>query len=343
MKIEVGIVGVTGYSGAELLKLLIAHPQAEVCYLAARQLERPKPVEKRLPAFRGAVLPPLRPFDPEAARKHCELIFLALPNGLAMRIAPRLLRKPGLRVIDLSGDFRFPSAARYRSAYGTAHANPAWAKKAAYGLPELYRDQIPPARLVANPGCYPTAILLALWPLAEARLIADPGPVADAKSGVTGAGRALKPEMLFAEVNEDLRAYRVGRHQHTPEMEQHLKAAAGRAVPLTFIPHLVPMNRGLYASLYVPLKKRLTEAELRALYAKRYSKEPFVRLLPKGIWPQTQAVRGTNRCDLALHLESSGRRAVVLAAIDNLGKGAAGQAVQNMNLLSDFPETEGLR
>jgi len=332
MQIPVGIVGVTGYAGQELLRILLRHPHASVQYLGSRRLKKPSALGNSLKVV---------PFDPKEAASRCEILFLALPHGEAMKIAPGLL-KSDLKIIDFSGDFRLKSVNTFRQAYGMAHTAAASLRKAVYGLPELHRSEIPGSRLVANPGCYPTATLLALAPLAEEGLIAAEGAIVDAKSGVTGAGRSAKEELLFCEVNEDLRAYKVDGHQHTPEMEQELGRLAGRKIPLTFVPHLAPMNRGLYATLYVTLKRRLRENALRELFERRYGDEPFVRILPKGNWPRVQSVNGTNVCEIGLHLDPSGRRAVILSAIDNLGKGAAGQAVQNMNLLFGLPETTGL-
>ena len=332
MNIPVGIVGVTGYAGQELLKLLSRHPCVWVSYLGSRRLKSPAD-------FQGLKI---LPFDAKEAASACELLFLALPHGEAMKLAPALLRNPGLRIIDFSGDFRLKSAAVFRQAYGLTHTAGSWLPRAVYGLPELNREKIPGSRLVANPGCYPTAALLALAPLAQNRLLAPGGVIVDAKSGVSGAGRSVKEDLSFCEVNEDFRAYKVDRHQHLPEMEQELGQMAGRKIPMTFVPHLAPMNRGLYATLYVTLAKRIGEGALRSLYGKQYKEEPFIRILPKGSWPEVKAVAGTNRCDIGIHLEASGKRAVILSAIDNLGKGAAGQAVQNMNLLLSLPEITGL-
>ena len=331
MNIPVGIVGVTGYAGQELLTLLSRHPHVSVSYLGSRRLKSPAD-------FQGLKI---HPFDAKKAAA-CELLFLALPHGEAMKLVPSLLKNPALRIIDFSGDFRLKSAALFKQAYGLAHTASSWLAKAAYGLPELNREEIPGSRLVANPGCYPTATLLALAPLARNRLLVPGGVIVDAKSGVTGAGRSAKENMMFCEVNEDFRAYKVDRHPHVPEMEQELGNLAGRKIPMTFVPHLAPMNRGLYATIYVTLSKRLGEGALRSLYEQQYKEEPFVRLLPKGSWPEVKSVAGSNRCEIGLHLDPSGKKAVILSAIDNLGKGAAGQAVQNMNLLLALPETTAL-
>ena len=320
MKTPVGIVGVTGYAGQELLKLLSRHPHVSVSYLGSRRLK----------------------FDLKKAAAACELLFLALPQGEAMKRVPSLLKNPDLRIIDFSGDFRLKSAYAFKQAYGLTHTAGSWLAKAVYGLPELNREEIPGSRLVANPGCYPTATLLALAPLARNRLLVPGSVIVDAKSGVTGAGRSVKEEMIFCEVNEDFRAYKVDKHPHVPEMEQELGRLAGRKIPMTFVPHLAPMNRGLYATVYATLGKRISEGALRSLYEQHYKEEPFIRILPKGSWPQVKSVAGTNRCEIGLHRDPSGKKVVLLAAIDNLGKGAAGQAVQNMNLLLSLPETTAL-
>ena len=332
MNIPVGIVGARGYAGQELLKLLRQHPHVSVSYLGSRRIRKPE-------KFQGFTV---HPFDPKEAARRCDLLFLALPHGEAMKLAPALLSGGGLRIVDFSGDFRLRSAPAFKAAYGMPHAAAALLSKAVYGLPELNRAKIPGGMLVANPGCYPTAALLALAPLAEKRLLPPEGLVVNAISGVTGAGRSVKEDLLFCEVNEDFRAYKVDKHPHTPEIEQELARLSGRKLSLTFVPHLAPLDRGLYATIYVTFTRRMTESGLRGLYEKRYKEEPFLKVLPKGAWPQVKAVAGTNRCEIGLRLDRSGKRAVILCAIDNLGKGAAGQAVQNMNLLLGWPETEGL-
>ncbi|MBI3323549.1 MAG: N-acetyl-gamma-glutamyl-phosphate reductase [Candidatus Omnitrophica bacterium] len=318
----VGIIGVTGYAGQELLRLLLRHPGVAVRHLASMRAQEPRRIGDLLPEFAKQAWLAVRPFQAREALAACDFLFLALPNGEAIKIVPGLLRKKrSLRIVDLSGDFRFRPA-----------------KEAAYGLTEWNRDEIRRSRLTANPGCYPTAALLALAPLAKARLLAGEGLIVDAKSGVTGAGRAVREEMLFSEVNEDFRAYKVNAHPHIPEMERELRGLARRAVRLTFVPHLAPMNRGLYATVYAPLRRRMTEGQVRALYRPAYGRERFVRVLPEGAWPQVKSVANTNDCEIGIRMESSGRRVILLSAIDNLGKGAAGQAVQNMNRMLGLPE-----
>ncbi|MCM8811792.1 MAG: N-acetyl-gamma-glutamyl-phosphate reductase [Candidatus Omnitrophica bacterium] len=341
--IAVGIIGVTGYTGQELLKILLRHPNVSVEHLSSRSIRKEVPLGSILPSFRNRSDLTIHPFDWKKATAVCDLLFLALPHGVSMKLASGILRSgKEIAVIDLSGDFRLASAPLFKRAYGKNHANPALLKQSIYGLSEWSRKKLPAARLVANPGCYPTAVLLGLGPLAAAGLLQKEGLVVDAKSGVTGAGKSVKEELLFSEVNEDLKAYRVDNHQHTPEIEQTLRRIAGRPVKLTFVPHLVPMNRGIYATIYAPLKKRLTGEQLRRIYQKRYAGEPFIRLLPEKVWPNIKAVSGTNFCEIGLQADHQGKRAIIISAIDNLVKGAAGQAVQNMNLLYGFPETAGL-
>lgn len=340
MKPTIGIVGVTGYSGQELLRILLRHASVSVQYLASRRLKKPVPAGELLPAFGSADLE-IVPFQLSEAQK-VDLLFLALPHGVAMGLAPRLSRKQGLRVIDLSGDFRLHSSFLFAKAYGMPHQAASLLRSAVYGLPELHREALQKTNWVANPGCYPTAVLLALAPLAEAGLLQPEGLVVDAKSGASGAGRTAKEELLFGEVNENFRAYKVEGHPHTPEMEQELQGLAKKKIRMTFVPHLVPMDRGIYATIYAPLRRRIGGKQLRALYEKRYGSEPFVRILPEGVWPQTKTVAGTNRCEIGLRIDPQTNRVIVISALDNLVKGAAGQAVQNMNLLLDFQETTGL-
>ncbi|MBI3616004.1 MAG: N-acetyl-gamma-glutamyl-phosphate reductase [Candidatus Omnitrophica bacterium] len=342
MKIKVGIVGVTGYVGQELLRILLRHPAVSVEYLGSRQLKKPAPAGELLPSFRGTNDLKVHPFRITSALDACELLFLALPHGIAMELAPQILRKRTARIVDLSADFRLRSAGQYQQTYRLKHKASPLLREAVYGLPEWNRDKISRSRLVANPGCYPTAVLLGLAPLAKERLLKREGLTVDAKSGATGAGRSLKEDLLFCEVNENLRAYRVNAHQHIPEMEQQMKELSGAPIRMSFVPHFVPINRGLYATIYAPLSRPLTERQLRSIYRKWYSKEPFVRLLPERVWPQVKSVAGSNRCEIGLQRDRQEQRALIITAIDNLGKGAAGQAVQNMNLLCGLEETEGL-
>lgn len=342
MKLSVGIIGVTGYTGQELLRILSRHPGVCLGYLASRQLSAAQPIGDLLPAFRYLKTIPIHPFNMDDAVDACDLLFLALPHGVAMGLAAGILRKKGKRVIDLSADFRFQTASGFFRAYGLRHRQSRLLRQAVYGLTEYAREVLPSARLVANPGCYPTAVLLAALPLAQAGLLKKEGLIADAKSGISGAGRGLKEELLFCEANEDLRAYRVNTHQHIPEMQESLRLLSGATVPVLFVPHLVPMSRGLYATLYAPLARPMSERKIRSLLEQRYEGEPFIRVLPEGKFPQVKSVAGTNGCEIGLRVDQKRQMAILLCAIDNLGKGAAGQAVQNMNRMYGFEETEGL-
>ncbi|MFO8155700.1 MAG: N-acetyl-gamma-glutamyl-phosphate reductase [Pseudomonadota bacterium] len=337
--IRVGIVGATGYGGAELVRLLVGHPGVELAVLTSRS-EAGRAIDTIYPQLRGYCNAVLE--DPEAADlTGCDVVFFATPNATAMAAAPKLL-EAGVRVIDLAADFRLRDAAVWREWYGIEHGCPDLLHEAVYGLPEVNRAAIAGARLVANPGCYPTAVQLGLIPLLEAGAVATTGLVADAKSGTSGAGRKAAVGTLFAEVGENFQAYGAGGHRHLPEIEQGLAAAAGEAVELTFVPHLVPMVRGLHATLYARLREPLAEERLRTLFESRYADEPFVDVMPEGAHPQTRSVRGVNTCRLAVHRPVDGDTVVVLSAIDNLVKGAAGQAVQNMNIMCGFNEDEAL-
>jgi N-acetyl-gamma-glutamyl-phosphate reductase len=335
--VEVGIVGGTGYTGAELLRLLARHPGARVKLLTSRQ-EAGKRADAFFPQLRG-IVGDLAFSEPDpAALAGCQAVFFATPHGTAMKLAPALLDK-GARLIDLSADFRLKDAATFKRWYGMDHACPALLGEAVYGLPEVERPAIRKARLVANPGCYPTSVQLGLLPLLEAGLVAADSLVADCKSGVSGAGRELKASSLFCEGAESFKAYGVDGHRHHPEIEQGLARIAGAATAITFVPHLVPMNRGIHATLYATLR---ADADVQMLYEKRFRSEPFVDVLPAGSHPETRSVRGANHCRIAVHRPGGGRRVVVLAVIDNLVKGAAGQAVQCFNLMFGQPETAGL-
>lgn len=335
--ISVGIVGGTGYTGAELLRLLLRHPRARVHALTSRQ-EAGKPVAALFPNLRGQCKLSFTAPDAEALAD-CEAVFFATPVGAAMKLAPQLLER-GVRVIDLSPDFRLHDPKLFRRAYGMTHAAQELLGEAVYGLPEVNREQLSSARLVAGPGCYPTAVQLGLLPLIEADVVDFESLIADCKSGVSGAGRELKLGSLYCEAAESLKAYGVPGHRHLPEIEQGLAEAAGRPVRVTFVPHLAPMQRGIHATLYARLRD--PQADLQALYERRYREEPFVDVLAAGAHPETRSVRGTNVCRIAVHRPSGGEVAVVLSVIDNLVKGAAGQAVQCFNLMFGLPEKSGL-
>jgi len=329
-------VGGTGYTGVELLRLLARHPEVQLTAITSRA-EAGTAVGQMFPSLRGHVdLAFVHPDQADLGA--CDLVFFATPNGIAMQQAQALL-DAGVRVIDLAADFRIKDVAEWEKWYGMAHASPALVAEAVYGLPEVNREQIRNARLVANPGCYPTAVQLGFIPLIESGLVDDAQLIADAKSGVSGAGRKLELGYLFAEAGDNFKAYGVPGHRHLPEIRQGLAEVAGHAVGLTFVPHLTPMIRGMHATLYARLKK---DADVQALFEQRYARENFVDVLPAGSHPDTRSVRGANTCRIALHRPQGGDTVVVLSVIDNLMKGAAGQAVQNMNIMFGLPESTAL-
>jgi N-acetyl-gamma-glutamyl-phosphate reductase len=337
--IRVGVVGGTGYTGVELLRLLAFHPQVEVTAITSRA-EAGVRVADYFPSLRGRF--DLAFSDPAAAPlAKCDCVFFATPNGVAMSQA-RALLEAGARVVDFSADFRLKDKAVWEKWYKVAHASPELFAEAVYGLPEVNRDRIRGARLVANPGCYATAVQLALLPLVESDFVDHRHLIADAKSGVSGAGRKAETGLLFSEASDNFKAYAVAGHRHHPEILESLaslEGASGRSLGLTFVPHLVPMVRGILATVYARVTRT---TDFQALFEKRYAGEPFVDVLPPGSQPETRSVRGTNQCRIALHRPFDGDTLVVLAVEDNLVKGAAGQAVQNMNLMFGFPETQGL-
>ncbi|RMG31481.1 MAG: N-acetyl-gamma-glutamyl-phosphate reductase [Gammaproteobacteria bacterium] len=337
--ISVGIVGGTGYTGVELLRLLAGHPEVRLRVITSRA-EAGRRVDELFPGLRGHVDLVFEAPDVEALGA-CDLVFFATPNGTAMTLAEDLLAR-GVRLIDLAADFRLRDAALWEQWYGMPHACPGLLEEAVYGLPEVHRERIRTARVVANPGCYPTAVQLGLLPLLEADWIEPEGLIADCKSGISGAGRKASVPLLEAEAAENFKAYAVPGHRHLPEIRQGLEAVAGRPVSLTFVPHLTPMIRGIHATLYARLREPADAATLTERFARRYAGAPFVDVLPPESHPETRTVRGTNQCRIAVHVPQGGRTVVVLSVIDNLVKGAAGQAVQNMNLMFGFPETLGL-
>lgn len=332
--LKVGIVGGTGYTGVELLRILSQHPEVNIHAITSRK-EAGMAVAKLFPNLRGRIS--LAFCDPaDAGLDKCDIVFFATPNGIAMQQARSLL-DAGVRVIDLAADFRIKDVAVWEKWYGTQHACPDLVAEAVYGLPEVNRDKIKGARLIANPGCYPTAVQLGFLPLVEAGIADLDHLVADAKSGVSGAGRNAEVHTLFAEASDNFKAYGVPGHRHLPEIRQGLSHAAGKPIGLTFVPHLTPMIRGIHATLYARLTKK--NVDLQALYEKRYVDEPFVDVLPTGAHPETRSVRGSNLCRIAIHRPQGGDMAVILSVTDNLVKGAAGQAVQNMNLMFGLPES----
>ncbi|MFO1463203.1 MAG: N-acetyl-gamma-glutamyl-phosphate reductase [bacterium] len=339
MSLKVAIVGATGYTGTELARLLLRHPKAQITALTSER-SAGEAFSKVFPAFQGRFDLTLEALNPDAVAKRAELVFLCLPHHESMQAAAAF-RQLGKKVIDLSADFRLREASTYEQWYGP-HIAKDLLQEAVYGLPELHREAIRGADLIANPGCYPTSCILGLAPLLKEKLIALDSIHCDSKSGVSGAGRGAKTEILFCEVNESFKAYGVGKHRHTPEIEQELSGLAGEQVVITFTPHLVPMDRGILSTLYAKASGKLDSASLQALYEKCYAKEPFVRVRPLGVFPATHEVRMTNYCDLGVHFDERTGRVIIVSAIDNLTKGAAGQAIQNMNLRMGWDETTGL-
>jgi N-acetyl-gamma-glutamyl-phosphate reductase len=338
--IKAGIVGGTGYTGVELLRLLAQHPDVELAAITSRK-ESGMPVADMFPSLRGRVSLAFTTPE-EAPLKSCDVVFFATPNGIAMKQTRELL-DAGVKVIDLAADFRIQDIAEWSKWYGMEHACPDLVAEAVYGLPEINREKIKGARLIANPGCYPTAVQLGFLPLIEAGVVDTAWMVADCKSGVSGAGRKAEIGALYAEASDTFKAYAVPGHRHWPEIRQGLARMAGHDVGLTFVPHLTPLIRGIHATLYCKLSK---DVDLQALFEARYADEYFVDVLPAKSHPETRSVRASNLCRIAVHRPQGGEGGnnvvVVLSVIDNLVKGAAGQAVQNMNLLFGLPENRAL-
>jgi len=336
--IKVGIVGGTGYTGVELLRILARHPKVQLQTITSRGAEGAT-VAQMYPSLRGVVDLTFQAPD-KAMLERCDVVFFATPHGVAMEMAPALL-KAGVRIVDLSADFRLQDPEAYRRWYDHNHTCPELLTETVYGLPELHRNRLASANLVAAPGCYPTAVQLGFRPLIEAGIVDLNRLIADCKSGVSGAGRAAKVDMLMAEMGESFKAYGVPGHRHLPEIRQGLEAVAGQAVGLTFVPHLLPIIRGIHATLYATLKPGM-EADIQQLYETAYAAEPFVDVLPAGSHPATSSVRGANTCRIAVHRPQNENVVVILSVIDNLVKGASGQAVQCMNLMFGLPEVMGL-
>jgi len=336
---KVAVIGASGYTGVELLRLLASHPRAEVVAVTSRQYEG-LGIEQVFPSLRGYFKLTCEPVDIASIAARADLIFTALPHKSAMEVIPDFLAT-GCKVIDLSADYRLHDQAVYETWY-QAHTSPELLGQAVYGLPEINRAQIKKAHLVANPGCYPTSVALGLAPLLQNKLIDHTSLIIDSKSGTTGAGRGLKEGCLFCEVNEGFKAYGVTSHRHTPEIEQTLSQLAGEAVMVNFTPHLLPVDRGILSTIYASQSQGKSTAELLRLFQEFYADEPFVRVLPEGQLPNIAHVRGTNLCDIGLVTDERTGRVVIVSVIDNLCKGAAGQAVQNFNLVSGFDERTGL-
>ena len=338
--LKVGIVGSSGYTGVELARILSTHPEVELTVATSRQYAG-KPLAEVFPNLRKRVDLVCENLSPEELTERADFFFTAVPHKTAMDIVPPLLAA-GKKVVDLSADFRIRDVAVYEQWY-QAHSSAELIDEAVYGLPELYRDQVKDARLVANPGCYPTSITLGLAPLLREKLIDPASLIIDSKSGTSGAGRSASVGTLFCEVTDGFRAYKVGgTHRHIPEIEQELTALADTQVTVSFTPHLLPISRGILSTIYATFSGSASEEEIRQLYETTYADEPFVRICPANTLPATQYVRGSNCCDIGITLEQRTGRIIVVSAIDNIAKGASGQAVQNMNLMNGFAETCGL-
>ncbi len=338
--LRVAIIGASGYTGVELARILCNHPKFELTAATSRQYAGIA-LSEVFPNLRGKTELICENLTINELCKQADLFFAAVPHKTAMDLVPQLLKK-GKKVVDLSADFRLRDVAVYEEWY-QEHSSPEFINEAVYGLPELYREKIKNARLIANPGCYPTSIVLGLAPLVKSGLIDPASIIADSKSGTTGAGRAASVGTLFCEVHDGFKAYKVGgTHRHLPEIEQELSVLNQKDITISFTPHLLPIARGILSTSYADLSTNISEQEIRKLYIKMYVNEPFVRLLPQGSFPSTQHVRGSNFCDIGFTIDARTKRIIVVSAIDNIVKGAAGQAIHNMNLMCGIEETAGL-
>lgn len=337
--IKAGIIGATGYAGEELVRLLTAHPQVEIAHVVSKSF-----AGKKLSEIYGSYLSvdlTLEDMDLDSLAEDCDVIFLGLPHGASLEVAPKLCQK-GVKVIDLSGDFRYNDPAVYEAWYGIHHSHPDLLQKAVYGLCEIHREEIPQATLVANPGCYTTTSILPLYPLLKEGLVQRENIIIDAKSGVSGAGRKEKLAFSFCETHESFKAYGVTTHRHTSEIEQELSIAAGSEIRLSFTPHLLPLKRGIFATIYANLCEGVSADAIAQAYEKAYGSCQFVHVLPHGSLPELKFVNGSNNCAIGFQVDARLRRVVIISCTDNLIKGAAGQAIQNMNLLFGLDESAGL-
>ena len=339
--LKVAIVGATGYTGEELVKILIDHPEVKITSLTAK-IDQACSISDVFPRFCGKIdLQCTNLEDVAEAASGSQVVFLALPHRVSMNIAPEFL-KLGKKVIDLSADYRLKDIALYEHWYKARHSSPSLVKNAVYGLPELYREEIRGARLIANPGCYPTGIILALAPLLKKGLIEHSDIIIDSKTGLTGAGRRAAMELHFSEITENFKAYKINQHQHSPEINQELTKLAKHPVKITLVPHLAPINRGILNTIYLKKAKKAALKDVLDIFKEFYKNEPFVRIKARGRFPQLKEVIRTNFCDIGIWAEEDSKRIIIVSAIDNLAKGAAGQAVQNMNIMFGFEETTGL-
>lgn len=336
--VNVGIVGVTGYTGQELVRILLKHPKVRVSGLFSRS-SYGKTVQELFPEFASRLDLTCEKPDPKSISSKCDLVFLALPHTNSMDLAPKLI-EAGVKVIDLSADYRLKNSKTYSKFYEAKHKDSLGLRKAVYGLPELYRDQIRDAKLIANPGCYPTAALLSLAPLMNSNIADLSSIIIDAKSGFSGGGKKLAELFVSKEAREDFKAYKVGVHQHAPEINQELSKLGGKKINVVFVPHLLPINRGIFETIYLKKRHKGKSKDLVKLYKKFYNKESFVRIKADGSMPRIKDVVGTNFCDIGI--KEDGDSIIVIGVIDNLVKGASGQAVQNMNIVLGFPESLGL-
>ncbi len=335
--IKVGIVGATGYTGAELVRILLKHPEVEITSLTAK-IDKAQPISQIFPQFRGITDMECEVFENvEQVADKVELVFLAVPHTVALKLVPEFLTK-GIKVIDLSADYRFDDVEIYEKWYGLKHTHPELLKEKVYGLPELYRDKIKKSNLVANPGCYPTSVILGAFPLVKMGIEGE--ILVNSLSGISGAGRTADLSLNFAEIEGNLKAYKVGSHRHQPEMEEKLSKITGSKIKVAFVPHLVPVSRGILTTMYAKLKRPTDRNKIWQVYQQTYKNEPFIQLLSETETPQVKMVRGTNYCQISVIVKDD--LTFIITAIDNLIKGASGQAVQNMNLMYGWDETEGL-
>lgn len=336
--LKVGVVGATGYAGEEIIKILLTHKGVSITELSRFSADTEEPISSIFPEFKGRIDIPCKKIDAKAIAKNVDIVFLGLPHKASMDLVPEFL-KAGKIVIDLSADYRL-SPDVYKTWYGVEHKDKGNLPLAVYGLPELYHDAIKKAKLIANPGCYPTSVILGIAAALKGGIIKEDHIIVDSKSGTTGAGRKPDASLLFSEVNENLKAYKVNEHQHMPEMNRILSDVAGKAISITFVPHLIPMSRGILSTIYLKLLKPLDTKKVVAIYRDFYKAKPFVRICDEGKMPQIKDVVCTNYCDIGLKV--TGDDLIIVSCIDNLQKGAAGQAVQNMNIICGFPEDQGL-
>jgi N-acetyl-gamma-glutamyl-phosphate reductase len=337
--IKATIFGASGYTGQELTRILLGHPEVKLVAVTSRRFAG-QPVSEVFPALQGLTSLKYQNATPAQISNICDIIFLALPHGVSMNIAPEFV-KAGKKVIDLSADYRLRNVKVYETWYGK-HSSSKFIKDAVYGIPELYRQKIKKTKFIANPGCYPTSIILGLAPALKKKLIDVSTIIADSASGASGAGREPLTGSLFCEVDGGFKAYKVGKHRHLPEIEQELNSLAGKKFAISFTPHLLPVKRGILSTIYAKLNKDITLPDLHSLYCAFYADQKFVRICPEGLYPNISSVCGSNYCDIGLAVDQRTKRIIIMAAIDNLIKGAAGQAVQNMNIIYGFEEDAGL-